>query len=109
MADIGKRLRELRKNQGLTQEQVAEKLGVARTNIIKHEQNKMIPRPYHLEAYSKIYNTTISDILGESQEENVTIGEYFDRYFIHESKNMTEEEKKAVAQKLVDIYKLTQK
>lgn len=107
MADIGKRLRELRNNQGLTQEQVAEKTGLARTNIIKHEQNKMKPRPHHLEKYAEIYNTTIADILGEN--EIVTIGNYFDEYFRTESKDMTEEEKKAIAQKLVDIYKLTQK
>ena len=41
MKDIGSRLRELRTNQGLTQQRVAELTGLARTNIVKHEQNKM--------------------------------------------------------------------
>ena len=54
MKDIGARLRELRTNQGLTQQRVAELTGLARTNIVKHEQNKMKPRPHHLEKYAQV-------------------------------------------------------
>ena len=101
MKDIGSRLRELRTNQGLTQQRVAELTGLARTNIVKHEQNKMKPRPHHLEKYAKVYNTTISDILGEN--ECYTIGDYFDEYFRSYSRDLSEEEKKAIARKLVEI------
>ena len=104
MKDIGARLKELRTNQGLTQQRVAELTGLARTNIVKHEQNKMKPRPHHLEKYAQVYNTTISDILGEN--ECYTIGDYFDEYFTAESWDLTEEEKKAIARKLVELCKI---
>ena len=104
MKDIGARLKELRTNQGLTQQRVAELTGLARTNIVKHEQNKMKPRPHHLEKYAQVYNTTISDILGEN--ECCTIGDYFDEYFRAESRDLTEEEKKAIARKLVELCKI---
>ena len=106
MKDIGARLKELRTNQGLTQQRVAELTGLARTNIVKHEQNKMKPRPHHLEKYAQVYNTTISDILGEN--ECYTIGDYFDEYFRSESRDLTEEEKKAIARKLVELCKIMQ-
>ena len=104
MKDIGARLKELRTNQGLTQQRVAELTGLARTNIVKHEQNKMKPRPHHLEKYAQVYNTTISDILGEN--ECYTIGDYFDEYFRAESRDLTEEEKKTIARKLVELCKI---
>ena len=106
MKDIGSRLRELRKNQGLIKQRVAELKGITRKNKVKHEQNKMKPRPHHLEKYAKVYNTTISDILGEN--ECYTIGDYFDEYFRSYSRDLSEEEKKAIARKLVELYKITQ-
>ena len=92
--------------EGSVNELVKELTGLARTNIVKHEQNKMKPRPHHLEKYAKVYNTTISDILGEN--ECYTIGDYFDEYFRSYSRDLSEEEKKAIARKLVEIYKITQ-
>ena len=106
MKDIGARLKELRTNQGLTQQRVAELTGLARTNIVKHEQNKMKPRPHHLEKYAQVYNTTISDILGEN--ECYTIGDYLDEYFRAESRDLTEKKKKAIARKLVELCKIIQ-
>ena len=40
MKDIGSRLRELRTNQGLTQEDLAKKVGIARTNYLKKEKGR---------------------------------------------------------------------
>ena len=35
-------------------------------------------------------------------------GDYFDEYFRSYSRDLSEEEKKAIARKLVEIYKITQ-
>ncbi len=41
--DFGKRLKQIRANQGLSQEQLAEKIGVSRQAITKWETNRGLP------------------------------------------------------------------
>lgn len=62
---IGKKLYEARKNAGLSQEEVAEKLNVARQTISKWELDETIPDLKQGEALSKIYGKELSELINE--------------------------------------------
>ena len=54
---------EKRIKQGLTQQQLANKVGVDRTTVSKWELGKAIPRPPVLKRMAKIFNCTIDELL----------------------------------------------
>lgn len=68
---IGKRLYEARKNAGLSQEEVAEKLNVARQTISKWELDEKIPDLKQGEALSKIYGKEISELINEDEYKEI--------------------------------------
>ena len=68
---IGKRLYEARKNAGLSQEEVAEKLNVARQTISKWELDETIPDLKQGEALSKIYGKEISELINEDEYKEI--------------------------------------
>ena len=57
--DIGKRVFELRKNAGFTQEELAEKLNISRQSITKWENNDSAPDIDRLVELSSIFGVTI--------------------------------------------------
>lgn len=52
---VGDRLRVARSASGLTQEQAAERLGLARTTLVAIERGDRQPRPEELVAFAKLY------------------------------------------------------
>lgn len=60
-----KKLAELRRQSGLSQENLAEKVGVSRQAISKWERGEASPDTDNLYALSRIYSVTIDDLLGE--------------------------------------------
>ncbi len=68
---IGKRLYEARKNAGLSQEEVAEKLNVARQTISKWELDEKIPDLKQGEALSKIYGKELSELINEDKYKEI--------------------------------------
>ena len=68
---IGKRLYEARKSAGLSQEEVAEKLNVARQTISKWELDETIPDLKQGEALSKIYGKEISELINEDEYKEI--------------------------------------
>ena len=62
--NIGENLRELRKKNKLTQEQFAEKVGLARTTYANYESNKRTPDIKTLNDIAKIFNTTSESLIG---------------------------------------------
>jgi transcriptional regulator with XRE-family HTH domain len=66
-------LQQLRKQRGLTQEELAEKLYVSRTAISKWESGRGYPNIDSLKAISRFFSVTIDDLL--SGEEVLTIAE----------------------------------
>lgn len=82
---INMRLKSLRKEKGMTQEELAQKLNVARTTISSYESNG-IQAPYDkLIAMSEIFGVTVKYLTGESNSriENVhdiqDIGQVIDK------------------------------
>ncbi len=65
-------LKTLRKNKGLSQEELSIKLNVVRQTISKWETGLSIPDAEMLITISKLFETPVSEILGESIEEKET-------------------------------------
>lgn len=61
--NIGENLRRLREQQGLTQKQLAEKVGISVSNITKYEKNQLEPSIERLFSISEALNTSVSSIL----------------------------------------------
>ena len=71
--EFHEKLQELRKNRGLTQEELAEALYVSRTAISKWESGRGMPSIQSLKAISKFFAVTLDDLL--SSEELLVIAE----------------------------------
>ena len=65
-------LKTLRKNKGLSQEELSIKLNVVRQTISKWETGLSVPDAEILITISEFFETPVSDILGESIEEKET-------------------------------------
>lgn len=56
-------LKAARVNAGLTQEDVKQKTGFARSSLIKWEDGSVIPKSTHLEALCALYGVQPSDLV----------------------------------------------
>ena len=56
--DFGQKLKEIRKNEGLSQEQLAEKIGVSRQAITKWETGRGLPDIENMMILAEIFKTT---------------------------------------------------
>ena len=68
---IGERLKELRKLNNLSQEQVAKELNITRQAISKWETDKTMPDIENIILLSKLYNVSLESIMGEEEEKNI--------------------------------------
>lgn len=66
MATFSERLKELRKEKRLTVEQLADKLGSAKSTISRYENGKREPKKDFLEMLSSFFDVSISYLLGET-------------------------------------------
>jgi transcriptional regulator with XRE-family HTH domain len=71
--ELGEKLQALRKNRGLTQEELAEALYVSRTAVSKWESGRGYPNIDSLKALAGFYGVTIDELL--SGDEVLTIAE----------------------------------
>ena len=71
--EFNEKLQELRKQKGLTQEELAEKLYVSRTAISKWESGRGYPNIDSLKAIAKFFSVTVDELL--STDEVLTIAE----------------------------------
>jgi transcriptional regulator with XRE-family HTH domain len=61
--EFNEKLQQLRKQKGLTQEELAEQLFVSRTAISKWESGRGLPNIDSLKAISKVFGTTIDELI----------------------------------------------
>lgn len=66
--EIANRLVSLRKEHGLSQEKLAEKLGVSRQAISKWERGEASPDTDNLVALAEVYGTTLDALMGLAKE-----------------------------------------
>ena len=71
--EFNEKIQELRKQKGLTQEELAEKLYVSRTAISKWESGRGYPNIESLKAIAKFFDVTVDELL--SSGEVLTIAE----------------------------------
>ena len=71
--EFNEKLQELRKQKGLTQEELAEKLYVSRTAVSKWESGRGYPNIDSLKAIAKFFSVTVDELL--STNEVLTIAE----------------------------------
>ena len=71
--ELHEKLQELRKQKGLTQEELAEALYVSRTAISKWESGRGVPNIESLKAISRFYSVSLDDLL--SGDELLSIAE----------------------------------
>jgi len=60
---IGKKIQEHREKNGLSQEALAEKIGVSRQSISKWELGQALPEVDKIVALSRLFNTTTDELL----------------------------------------------
>ena len=75
--DFSKKLQELRKQKGLTQEELAQKLYVSRTAISKWESGRGYPSIDSLKEIAKFFCVTVDQVL--SGEEVLTIAQEYQK------------------------------
>lgn len=61
--ELGNNLFQARKKVGMSQETVAEKLGVSRQTISKWETNETLPDIYQSKKLAKLYNLTLDELI----------------------------------------------
>lgn len=64
---FSEKLKLIRKNRGLTQEELAEKLDVSRQSIAKWENGLSFPEIYHLINLTEIFNVTIDNLVKDDE------------------------------------------
>lgn len=79
---LGEKLKEARKQAGLTQEQLSEKLGVSRSAVAKWETDNGIPDVDNLKLLAKLLNVSVDYLLDN--------GETIDELVIREPYNLSE-------------------
>ena len=63
---LGEKLKELRKEKGLTQKQVAEQLNINSVTYLHYEKQQREPPLSLLAEFAKFYNVTVDYLLGIS-------------------------------------------
>jgi hypothetical protein len=64
--NFSEKLKEIRKSEGLSQEQLAEKIGVSRQAITKWETGKGLPDVENMVIIAEIFKTTLDELLRDS-------------------------------------------
>lgn len=72
MKQLGERIATLRKDRNLSQETLAEQVGVSRQAISKWERDEALPDIYNLTTLSEIFGVTIDELLKGSGESGVS-------------------------------------
>ena len=67
MVDFGEKLKELRKSAGLTQKQLAERLGITSSVVSYYELSERTPSPEVLIKLSGIFHVSVDSLLGIEQ------------------------------------------
>ena len=63
----GQKIQTLRKRQGMTQEQLAQRLGVSRQAVSRWEVGASAPGMDNLLALSKLYGVSLDELVGEAE------------------------------------------
>jgi len=71
MSILGERLKKLRKENNLTQEQLAEKLGLVRGTYANYENGSREPELELIQKFANFYNVSVQYLMGQDEEEDL--------------------------------------
>jgi transcriptional regulator with XRE-family HTH domain len=94
---LGKRLRESREYIGLSQEFVAERLGIPRASVSAMETGKRKVSGLELKQLARLYRCSIAFLLGEEKQEDVLDSETV-RALFRTTKDLSEQARQQVLQ-----------
>ena len=97
--EFSERLKKLRKDAGLTQIDVASKLGISQQAYASWEQGIKKPTQENLVKIAQIFNVSIDYLVGNSEEKLDNI----ELLFRMNSKGLTEEDKKIFKKELIEF------
>ena len=89
---LGQKLFEMRKKAALSQEQVAEVLGVTRQTVSKWETDQTTPDFDKIIPISKLYNVSVNELFGEETKINESIDNQNNQTNDDNNNNMSEQE-----------------
>lgn len=102
--EFSERLKKLRKNAGLTQVDVAEKLGISQPAYASWERGVKKPTQENLVKIAQILNVSIDYLVGNSEEKLDEL-DNIELLFRMNSKGLTDEEKEILKKELIVFMK----
>lgn len=95
MSNFSKKLRDLRKKKGLTQQELSDRLGISRSAVSMYEREDREPDFETLEAIADFFNVDMNYLLGDSSETTVIVRhddresmkEFFERVLPEDSRS----------------------
>jgi len=104
--EFSERLKKLRKDAGLTQVDVAEKLGISQPAYASWERGIKKPTQENLVKLSKILYVSVDYLLGNTENKQTSdVLEDIELLFRMNSKGLTEEEKLVFKKELIEFMK----
>lgn len=82
--NFGDRLKQIRANQGLSQEQLAEKIGVSRQAITKWETNRGLPDVENMIILAEIFKVTLDELILQRKNEQEIEKEPFESETVYD-------------------------
>ena len=100
--EFSERLKDLRKQAGLTQVDVAEKLGISQPAYASWERGVKKPTQENLVKIAQILNVSVDYLVGNSEEKTDEL-DNIELLFRMNSKGLTEEEKEIFKRELIEF------
>ena len=100
--EFSERLKELRKQAGLTQVELAGKLGIVQSSYADWERGKKKPTQENLVKIAQILNVSVDYLVGNSEEKNDEL-DNIELLFRMNSKGLSDEEKKVFKKELIEF------
>jgi bacteriophage CI repressor helix-turn-helix domain len=100
--EFSERLKKLRKDTGLTQVDVAEKLGISQPAYASWERGVKKPTQDNLVKIAQVLNVSVDYLVGNSEEKSDDLGN-IEFLFRMNSKGLTVEEKEIFKKELIEF------
>lgn len=100
--EFSERLKKLRKDAGLTQVDVAEKLGISQPAYASWERGTKKPTQENLVKIAQVLNVSVDYLVGNLEEESDEL-DNIELLFRMNSKGLTEEEKEIFKRELIEF------
>lgn len=106
--EFSERLKKLRKEAGLTQVDVAEKLGISQPAYASWERGVKKPTQDNLVKIAQVLNVSVDYLVGNSEEKTDEL-DSIELLFRMNSKGLTKEEKDIFKKELIEFMELRKK